>query len=74
MAGSHDNGRTRHVRTLHRPVVPTGARAGAVGHFRAVVENLNGRFSHHDGGIDDNIGRLGGILSQADIVLCPSIA
>ena len=54
-----------------RRIAYVGGRANAVGHFRAVVENLNGRFSHHDGGIDDNIGRLGGVLSQADVVLCP---
>ena len=54
-----------------RRIAYVGGRASAVGHFRAVVENLNGRFSHHDGGIDDNIGRLGGVLSQADVVLCP---
>ena len=40
-------------------------------HFRSLVESLNGRFSHHDGGVDDNIVRLGGVLSQADVVLCP---
>ena len=54
-----------------RRIAYVGGRAGAVGHFRALVENLNGRFSHHDGGVDDNIARLGGILSQADVVLCP---
>lgn len=36
-----------------------------------LVESLNGRFSHHDGGVDDNIARLGGVVSQADVVLCP---
>ena len=54
-----------------RRIAYVGGRAGAVSHFRALVENLNGRFSHHDGGVDDNIGRLGGVLSQADVVLCP---
>lgn len=54
-----------------RRIAYVGGRASAVGHFRAVVESLNGRFSHHDGGVDDNIGRLGGVLSQADVVLCP---
>ena len=54
-----------------RRIAYVGGRAGAVSHFRTVVENLNGRFSHHDGGVDDNIGRLGGVLSQADVVLCP---
>ena len=54
-----------------RRIAYVGGRAGAVSHFRTVVESLNGHFSHHDGGVDDNIGRLGGVLSQADVVLCP---
>ena len=54
-----------------RRIAYVGGRAGTVSQFRAVVESLNGRFSHHDGGVDDNIGRLGGVLSQADVVLCP---
>lgn len=54
-----------------RRIAYVGGRAGTVSHFRTVVESLNGRFSHHDGGVDDNIGRLGGVLSQADVVLCP---
>ena len=54
-----------------RRIAYVGGRAGAVSHFRTVVESLNGRFSHHDGGIDDNIARLGGVLNQADVVLCP---
>ena len=54
-----------------RRIAYVGGRAGAVSHFRALVESLNGRFSHHDGGIDDNIARLGGVLNQADVVLCP---
>ena len=33
-----------------RRIAYVGGRAGAVSHFRTVVENLNGRFSHHDGG------------------------
>ena len=54
-----------------RRIAYVGGRVNTVGHFRALVESLNGRFSHHDGGVDDNIGRLGGVLSQADVVLCP---
>ena len=54
-----------------RRIAYVGGRANTVGHFRTLVESLNGRFSHHDGGVDDNIGRLGGVLSQADVVLCP---
>ena len=54
-----------------RRIAYVGGRAGAISQFRTVVESLNGRFSHHDGGIDDNIARLGGVLNQADVVLCP---
>ena len=54
-----------------RRIAYVGGRAGAVSHFRTVVESLNGHFCHHDGGIDDNIARLGGVLNQADVVLCP---
>ena len=54
-----------------RRIAYVGGRAGAASQFRAVVESLNGRFSHHDGGVDDNISRLGGVLNQADVVLCP---
>ena len=52
-------------------VAYVGGRAGIVGHFRALVERLNGHFIHHDGGIEDHEGQLGRILGQADVVLCP---
>lgn len=54
-----------------RRVAYVGGRAGVVGHFRALVERLNGHFIHHDGGIEDHEGQLGRILGQADAVLCP---
>ena len=40
-------------------------------HFRAVVEKLNGRFLHHDGGVEENSQRLTSLVSQSDAVLCP---
>ena len=54
-----------------RRVAYVGGRAGIVGHFRALVERLNGHFIYHDGGIEDHEGQLGRILGQADVVLCP---
>ena len=54
-----------------RRIAYVGGRAGIVGHFRALVERLNGQFIHHDGGIEDHEGQLGRILGQADVVLCP---
>ena len=54
-----------------RRVAYVGGRSGIVGHFRALVERLNGQFIHHDGGIEVHEGQLGRILGQADVVLCP---
>ena len=54
-----------------RRIVYVGGRLGLMEHFRAVVEKANGRFIHHDGGLEDNDRRLGTLLSQGDVVLCP---
>ena len=54
-----------------RRIAYVGGRAGIIGHFRALVERSNGRFIHHDGGIDDSERRLARIVGQADAVLCP---
>ena len=54
-----------------RRIVYVGGRLGLMEHFRAVVENANGRFIHHDGGLEDNDRRLGTLLAQGDVVLCP---
>ncbi len=48
-----------------------GGRGGTVGHIRALIENSNGLFSHHDGGIEDSVAQLDRVLNQADVVLCP---
>ena len=76
-AGIDDAGRggaiesDRAVDLCGRRVAYVGGRSGIVGHFRALVERLNGHFIHHDGGIEDHEGQLGRILGQADVVLCP---
>lgn len=67
--GAVESGRA--VDLCGRRVAYVGGRAGIVGHFRALVERLNGHFIHHDGGIEDHEGQLGRILGQADVVLCP---
>ena len=61
----------RAVDLCGRRVAYVGGRSGIVGHFRMLVERLNGHFIHHDGGIEDHEGQLGRILGQADVVLCP---
>ena len=54
-----------------RRIACVGGREGAVRHFRALIERFNGRFSHHDGGVEDAAARLDRVLHQADVVLCP---
>ena len=48
-----------------------GGRTGLIAHFHVLIERLNGRLIHHDGGIDDSERRLARVLGQADAVLCP---
>jgi hypothetical protein len=48
-----------------------GGRTDRVGHLRAASERLGAHFLHHDGGVDDRSGLLGGLVSRADLVMFP---
>ena len=37
-----------------RAIAYVGCRRSLVQHYRSLVEQLNGRFIHHDGGVEDN--------------------
>ena len=52
-------------------VLVVGARPAQIAHWRALVERSGGELLHHDGGIDDNIAALGGLVSRADLILFP---
>lgn len=54
-----------------RCILYVGGRMGQVQHMRKLVEDCNGVMVHHDGGFEDNVGRLSGLLSQADAVMFP---
>lgn len=69
--GGAEDGAARPIDLAGRGVVYVGGRSGLLGHFRALVENANGRFIHHDGGIEDNDRKLGSSLGRGDAVLCP---
>ena len=53
-------------------VLVVGARPAQIAHWRALVERCAGELLHHDGGVEDNIAGLGGLVSRADIVLFPT--
>lgn len=56
---------------LHgRTVLCVGGRIDAIPHFRSLVQLRGGAFVHHDGGREENIGRLESVISAADAVIC----
>lgn len=55
-----------------RCILCVGGRTGMADQYRTMVERSNGRFVHHDGGIEDNPKRLQAMLAAADAVICPA--
>jgi hypothetical protein len=47
-----------------------GGRSGNVATYRTLIEGEGARFSHHDGGLEDNASRLDASLAAADLVIC----
>jgi len=52
-------------------VLYVGGRDRQCVHFRSLVEENNGTFLHHDGGLNDGSQQLGSLLSKADMIFCP---
>ena len=53
-------------------VLVVGARPAQIAHWRALVKRCAGELLHHDGGVDDNIAGLRGLVSRADFILFPA--
>lgn len=49
-----------------------GGKAGQRRHFQALVESCDGRFLYHDGGRETCPHRISELVSQADVVMCPT--
>lgn len=58
------------VRLAERSILCVGGRHAHIPIYRDLVERHGGRFSHHDGGIEDNAHRLDASLAAADLVIC----
>ena len=52
-------------------VLYVGGRPNQVAHLRGVAEQAGAMLLHHDGGIENHLHLLGGLTSQADIVVFP---
>ncbi|MEI6559029.1 MAG: DUF2325 domain-containing protein [Rhodospirillaceae bacterium] len=55
----------------NRTILYIGGRLQAIAHFKRLVEECNGSFSHHDGGMEENMGRLKSLFGRADAVIFP---
>lgn len=51
-------------------VLCIGGKTSLVPQYRALVEAAGGSFVHHDGGIEDHVGRLPAMLAAAYAVIC----
>jgi hypothetical protein len=52
-------------------VLYVGGRPNQVAHLRAAAEQAGATLLHHDGGVENHLHLLGGLTSQADIVVFP---
>ena len=52
-------------------ILYVGGRAHQVPQFKGLIERVDARFLHHDGGIEHGSGLLPGLVSRADHVLFP---
>jgi hypothetical protein len=58
------------VELNEKTVLCVGGRTGSLAHYRGVVEEVGGKFSHHDGGREDSQDLLDASLAAADLVIC----
>ena len=59
-----------HDSLLGKCVLCVGGRSGSINSYREVIEQHGGRFMHHDGGREESLRRIEGVLAAADIVIC----
>lgn len=56
---------------LHqKAILCVGGRSGNIANYRDIIERVGGRFTHHDGGLEDNPNLLDASLAAADLVIC----
>jgi hypothetical protein len=62
---------TDNPRLQGRRVVYIGGRRSLTPYMRNLVQRMEGKFIHHDGGIEDSRMALDEVLQNADLVFCP---
>lgn len=64
--------RDENLKLCGQCVLYLGGKAQQRRHFQALVESCDGRFLHHDGGRESCPHRIAELVSQADVVMCPT--
>lgn len=54
-----------------RRVLYIGGRSGAVDELRNIAARANAEFIHHDGGLEQAVARIDGLIEGCDAVFCP---
>ena len=65
-------GKTSHVDLSGKRVLYVGGKPQALQRLRSLIENWNGEFIHHDGGIEKSLNELGSAVRKADAVVFPT--
>lgn len=52
-------------------VLYIGGRSGAVDELRGIAARANAEFIHHDGGLEQAVARIDGLIEGCDAVFCP---
>lgn len=52
-------------------VLYIGGRTGGTSHIRSIAERASVELVHHDGGLEETVGRLGALVSRCHVVFCP---
>jgi len=62
------------ARMCGRKILYVGGRAHLVRYYREAVERRGAEFLHHDGGVEENLSRLHGMMDTVDAVMCATDA
>ena len=64
--------KTSYVDLLGKRILYVGGKPQALQRLRSLIENWNGEFIHHDGGIEKSLNELGSAVGKADAVVFPT--
>lgn len=58
------------VNLAKKTVLCVGGRSSSIPKYRSIIEEYGGEYLHHDGGLEENMGRLIASIAAADLIIC----